>query len=317
MNRNISLDILKLIMAFMVVGIHSGFLDDISAVGRYITVNGLFRIAVPVFLVINGFFFYSSLESQTVAKWFKRILVLYAFWTLVYIYFWFPSEISAFGIAKIIKTILVGHNHLWYLPAMIGAAAVLYFVRNLSSALLFSASIALFAAGAAMQYAGNYHLFSNPTLDKVVNTLWLYRNFLFFAFPFFCIGYLFKRTGYYKKIQRGHAIIAALIGIGLLMGESYLDFSAQENAQGFDIFASLIFACPFIFLVALSSQVQGSSKSLALYSTAIYFVHPLFIYAIDAYVTMGGTAKAFAVGIASTIAAAIIIKLNTRVKIML
>ena len=64
MERNISLDLLKLGMAFMVVGIHAGFMADINPLVKYLTVDGLFRIAVPVFLIINGFFFYRSFEKK-------------------------------------------------------------------------------------------------------------------------------------------------------------------------------------------------------------------------------------------------------------
>lgn len=60
MSRKISLDILKLLMSFMVVGLHAGFLGDVDLLGEYLTVNGIFRLAVPTFLVINGFYFFLS-----------------------------------------------------------------------------------------------------------------------------------------------------------------------------------------------------------------------------------------------------------------
>ena len=41
LKRNITLDILKLVLAFMVVGIHAEFLADISILGQYLTVNGI------------------------------------------------------------------------------------------------------------------------------------------------------------------------------------------------------------------------------------------------------------------------------------
>ena len=43
LNRNIALDILKLSLAFMVVGLHAGFLTDITSLGQYLTVNGVFK----------------------------------------------------------------------------------------------------------------------------------------------------------------------------------------------------------------------------------------------------------------------------------
>lgn len=58
MGRQISLDIFKLLMSFMVVGLCAGFLGDVDLLGEYLAVNGIFRLAVPTFLVINGFYFF-------------------------------------------------------------------------------------------------------------------------------------------------------------------------------------------------------------------------------------------------------------------
>ena len=62
--RNVSLDLLKVAMAFAVVALHAGFLEEHSDFGNYITTQGLFRIAVPVFLLVNGFFFSAVLEND-------------------------------------------------------------------------------------------------------------------------------------------------------------------------------------------------------------------------------------------------------------
>ena len=74
MSRNIALDILKLSMAFMVVGLHAGFLGDFTSLGQYLTVNGLFRIAVPIFLIINGFIFIQYYQKTTKLNGLKGFL---------------------------------------------------------------------------------------------------------------------------------------------------------------------------------------------------------------------------------------------------
>jgi len=112
LSRNIALDILKVTLAFMVVGLHADFLADITSTGSYLTVNGIFRIAVPLFLLINGFYFYSVLANQKTANWIKKVLSLYVFWMLFYSYFWFrPSELSFVEFAKIAKTLILGYFH--------------------------------------------------------------------------------------------------------------------------------------------------------------------------------------------------------------
>ncbi|RYY76784.1 MAG: hypothetical protein EOO52_04610 [Gammaproteobacteria bacterium] len=317
MNRSVSLDILKIVLALMVVGIHSGFLEDISALGRYLTVAGLFRIAVPIFFIINGFFFF-SMPPEKITTWFKRVVILYLFWTLVYIGYWFRAEtINLFEVARILKTILVGHEHLWYLPAMIGAALVLLPLRKFSTPALLIIAFALYTIGLSIQYLGNYHVITSPPIDNALNSHFVYRNFLFFAFPFFAIGYLLKKTEAYKKITMNVVVSMTLFAIALLLMENYLNFKYKVAAKGFDIFLFLILACPLVFITALKLDIRGESKTLALYSTGIYFIHPLFISIIKKYVDIGGTLLTFLVASISVVAAWLLIKINAKLKFIL
>ncbi|MET0356969.1 MAG: acyltransferase family protein [Cellvibrio sp.] len=317
MNRSLSIDILKIILAILVVAIHSGFLTDISALGRYLTTAGLFRIAVPIFFVINGFFFF-SLPPAKITTWFKRVIILYLFWTLVYIGYWFRAEtLNLFEIVRVVKTILVGHEHLWYLPAMIGAALVLLPLRNLPTPLLLIIVLVLYAIGLSIQYLGNYHIVANPSIDKALNSHFVYRNFLFFAFPFFAIGYLLKRTEIYKQFSVSSVVYMTLFATILLLVESYLNFKYQMTSKGFDIFLFLILVCPLVFITALKVDIRGESKTLALYSTGIYFIHPLFISIIKNYVEIGGTLLTLVVAIVSALASWLLIKINTKVKFIL
>ena len=317
MNRSLSLDILKIILALMVVGIHSGFLSDISALGRYLTTAGLFRIAVPIFFVINGFFFF-SVPPEKIVTWFKRVIILYLFWTLVYIGYWFRAEtINLFEIVRVIKTILVGHEHLWYLPAMVGAALVLLPLRKLTTPALLTIALVLYFIGLSIQYLGNYHVVANTSIDKILKSHFVYRNFLFFAFPFFAIGYLLRRTEIYKKFSLASIVGMTIIAVTLLLIENYLDFKFQVASKGFDIFLFLILVCPLVFITALKLDIRGESKTLALYSTGIYFIHPLFISLVKTYADMGGTLLTLVVAILATLAAWLLIKINAKLKFIL
>ena len=301
----------------MVVGIHSGFLSDISALGRYLTTAGLFRIAVPIFFVINGFFFF-SVPPEKIVTWFKRVIILYLFWTLVYIGYWFRAEtINLFEIVRVIKTILVGHEHLWYLPAMVGAALVLLPLRKLTTPALLTIALVLYFIGLSIQYLGNYHVVANTSIDKILNSHFVYRNFLFFAFPFFAIGYLLRRTEIYKKFSLASIVSMTIIAVTLLLIENYLDFKFQVASKGFDIFLFLILVCPLVFITALKLDIRGESKTLALYSTGIYFIHPLFISLVKTYADMGGTLLTLVVAILATLAAWLLIKINAKLTFIL
>ena len=67
--RNLSLDILKIIMAFFVVFLHMHLFKEVYPSLSYVLVNGLFRLGVPTFLIISGyyFFFIAAKSKQTEA----------------------------------------------------------------------------------------------------------------------------------------------------------------------------------------------------------------------------------------------------------
>lgn len=108
MGRNLSIDVLKIILAFFVVFLHMNFLKETYPVLSYILVNGLFRIAVPVFLVITGFYFFHIDSVKKLKKWLFRTFLLYAIWMLIYISYWKDND-------EILLTIVFGYHHLWYL----------------------------------------------------------------------------------------------------------------------------------------------------------------------------------------------------------
>lgn len=75
--RNISLDILKVFLAMLVVLIHCSFLSDYNHLFSYLIIQGISRIAVPVFFIINGYFFFEVIERDSYKLWFKKNIFFY------------------------------------------------------------------------------------------------------------------------------------------------------------------------------------------------------------------------------------------------
>lgn len=303
----------------MVVGLHAGFLGDISVLGQYLTANGIFRIAVPIFLIINGFYFYPLWSKGNSLYWFKRVLQLYLFWMLFYSYFWFrPSDISFIEFIKIAHELIIGYFHLWYLPAMIGAAALVILLKKLSLKSIITTILIMFVIGVTIQYVGNYHMVDNKIVDKFFNMHWIHRNLLFFAFPFFFIGFLINKFNIQEKISLNQAITLSMIGILLLLNESYFNYINPLRDGGFDNFISLLLVCPAIFLVFMNLDLPGKSKQLSFYATGIYFIHPIFLKIYRRFFDfLGGTALTLIVILSSIIASYFLIKVNNRVKFIL
>lgn len=302
-------------MAFMVVGIHAEFLRDISVAWSYFTAFGLFRIAVPVFLLISGFYFYQTVENDNTVLWFKRCLMLYCFWMLVYSVFWFkPTELS---LKMFLIQIIVGYYHLWYVAGMIGAALMLVIIRRFNSPTLIFISVATYLMGVMIQYAGNYHIVENAWLDNIININFVHRNALFFSLPFFCIGYLIHKHNIHKLIPINTAKVLTAAGTILLSVEIYFNYIAPGRDGGFDNFFSLIVLCPALLILFMHINLFSNTKNIALYATAIYFVHPLFLLPLAGLLAAQATIFTLVVIALSVVAAYFLIAINKKAKFIL
>ncbi|MCK0743645.1 acyltransferase family protein [Chromohalobacter nigrandesensis] len=299
---------LKLTLAVIVVISHAQVLMGYSELGYQLTVQGLFRIVVPIFMMASGYFFISVIRSQSLFRWLKKVVSMYLFWMLVYVYFWLDiPAVTPYEILKLLRVAVMGYHHLWFLSALIGAAIMLYMLRNLPLKALLVLALTLYAMGMFFIYAGHYHLFAGTPLDVLFNEIWFYRNFLFFGFPFFCTGYLLRCWERLSQWDRRYYMLWSLGGALLLMGESYLNYIGLEGQPAFDMYLSLLIFCPGLFLWVSSMQVPGDSTSLAYYATALYFIHPLFISLFEALSYRPGNMLAL-LALASSLAAVVLLK---------
>lgn len=317
MKRNISLDLLKLIMACMVVGLHAGFLREYSKLAEYLFVNGVFRIAVPIFFIINGFYFYSTLLNKTKKIWFKRVCFLYVIWMAFYSPIWAGLASENTSILGLIGIFIIGYHHLWYLSGVLGAAILTVIFRKVEDMLVILIILGTFLIGVLIQYAGNYHLFENTTADRVLNTDWVHRNFIFLAFPFFCIGFLINKRSLHKKISIKTTSISALIGAIFLITESYVNYYMPSRDGGFDNYIALILVCPFIFMYFQQKQISGKTKSVGLYSSAVYFIHPFTLILLKKFTHFENTLLTLIGIIVSVLISYFIIRLNYKIKVIL
>jgi len=314
LNRNVTLDVLKIILAFMVVGLHAGFLSSVTSTGSYLAVNGIFRIAVPIFLLIGGFYFHVATSRGNTRNWLKRVLYLYIFWMVFYSFFWFNHDTT---FIHFIKTLIIGYHHLWYLPGMLGAAILVLILNELRLRVMVVLISITFIIGVAIQYSGNYHLFEKSEVDIWFNYHWVHRNFLFFAFPFFGIGYLINKYKLHEKVSLKYSIIFSCIGLFLLLSESYINYIEPSRDGGFDNFASLLVISPAIFILFSNFKYQGKSKELSLYSAGVYFIHSFFLTVYRQYADFNGITMTLIVILSSILATFFLIKANRRLKFIL
>ncbi|PUA27568.1 MAG: hypothetical protein B0W54_13465 [Cellvibrio sp. 79] len=320
--RNLTLDQAKVILSIMVVMIHVGFLKDYSSSVNYFFTQSIFRIVVPIFYLVSGYFFFRLIISSGFSgfkKWFLTLLALHSFWSLVYLYFYIPFDSTNLReiFIEVVKRYIEGYWHLWFTMGLLGAGTCLYFIRNLQSAKLVMIALLLFVCGCIIQYSGNYHLFGSSYLDNITNKTHIYRNFLFFAFPFFILGYLVSRDGVVNKFGNGFLVFLFLMSFAGLCAEGALNtFYIGDYKQSFDMLFLLPFVCFSLFLVFLKSERKTSSAIYTQVSAGIYFIHPLFILLMPKFIS-SRIVELIIVLALSLIASFVLILLSKRYKFIL
>ena len=95
---------------------HSVFLD--YCYGQY-----FFRFCVPLFFLSSGYFF-QKMTSDKRIKYIKRILIIYIVSSILYI------PIVLYFDKSLIRAMLFGYRHLWYLIALFEGLVLCYFTNK-------------------------------------------------------------------------------------------------------------------------------------------------------------------------------------------
>jgi peptidoglycan/LPS O-acetylase OafA/YrhL len=316
--RNLALDVLKVVLALMVVALHSRFLADVSPLATFLTVDGLFRIAVPIFFLISGFYFYPAVMQGRHWQWIGRIILLYAFWMLFYAYFWFrPTSFSLAEILRMAGIMLGGYYHLWYMVGIIGSALLLMLIRHWPVRYLLLLGLSAFLLGVAIQYTALYYRFSEPAVNDLLSRPESHRNILLLAFPFFCGGFLIGKSALHERLGIRLPLYASIVGIALLVLEAYLNYDALHQVEGIDNLLALLIACPALFVLIINLDVRGNIPHLAQYSTAIYFVHVFFLFTFLKFFSFTATLMTLAVLLASLLASYVLVRASKRFRFIL
>lgn len=134
--RNFSLDLLRVVACYMVIQVHAGEFFYIGANGTVINdinsfwvaiYNSLFRAAVPLFVMITGYFLLPlNMEMKPFfKKRFSRVLIPFVIWCALYAVYFFcmgQSDLrtTLTNITHIVINYGVEVGHLWYVYMLIG-----------------------------------------------------------------------------------------------------------------------------------------------------------------------------------------------------
>lgn len=286
-DRNQTADIFRVLLIFMVVAIHVDVFSSIKEL-NFFTVDGYFRMAVPIFFIINGYFFQCYVtDKQLFRKWLYRVLLLFVVWQIIYLPMYFPADgLTPRHIAVFISELLFGYHHLWYIAAMATGGIILYYLKDFKKILFLC--VALYLTGWLLQYIRVF-LNADGTMFKIFSQYWIFRNGLFFGFPMMYIGAYIAKNNLVERLsikKCAFALILSFIVLSLEIGLTN-HYLFTKMSYPIDFIISLLVFCPVVFIILMKNKkvyfTHFKSKDLALLVSAVYFVHPYIIYLVENY----------------------------------
>ena len=292
--RNMSIDAFRVVANVVIILVHTrplmgpGFGGDTRLCGELI--NQFVRIATPFFFMASGYFFAASLSRGAEAlahaqRLIARLTLFFLFWSLVYICipleFWLkaPSVTYTEAVRAALlraaspKFLLTGARvHLWFLPAMACALALLAAaVRVRRERALVVGALILYVVGLL---AGAYKL-TPIGFDLGFGT----RNGPFLSTIFVASGFWLHRL----RLELSTRQALTLIAVGTLMRCTEVYWITMHAPTQPSQMEYLMGTYPFavgVFFLLLSSERLGKVRWmlwLSRYSPGIYCAHMMFV----------------------------------------
>lgn len=128
--RNLNLDILRVVACFMVVFLHTCskfyYGNPILSFNWQVSniLDSCVRASVPLFFMISGVLFLNPKRETTTKnlylKYILRLSAVYLAWSVIYTLYAVYAKDCPFDTKSIILSVINGPFHFWYLPVIIG-----------------------------------------------------------------------------------------------------------------------------------------------------------------------------------------------------
>jgi surface polysaccharide O-acyltransferase-like enzyme len=285
--RDVSMDSLRFLSFLAVVTLHvtTSPTRDITA---FSIVDHLTRFAVPVYFMMSGYFFErpGCTDPSRIAARAQRLLVMFAFWEVVYNFinlFVFRTADYPPGSVKLVYYIFYYSSgpayHLWFLPHLCLSVVIFTLLRRFGFGWLLALAAVAFLGGLAV---GPWSVLAGPDAAPIsVGT----RNGLVFGFPFFTLG-AFIRYSRFSLPPRVLAL-ALVFGFALQLLEAYA-ISRLGTGRYFapqDFLLGTAFFSVAVFMIFRQMNISHPILArLGRISPGIYCIHILFF---SAFVTPG------------------------------
>ena len=307
--RNNAIDIMKIVAAFFVAGVHAGLLEDISPQIAYLISSVFGRMAVPFFACVTGYFL-TRHEKKNKNAWKKNIkslLKYYIIFSVIYLtwdiikHSFAEMTFDMFLITIVKRFFIYGmYYHLWFFPCMIAAVIVLHFcIRWRKEKVLRWISVILFIFGVFTYTWYGIIQGRSWVINRLMESFdFIYiRRFITAILPFVLLGnFISERETKRKWIDNGtrkkiHIALVVFIVLNCIEIEAATYLGMINGMTGS---FSLIFVIYFLFLTLLCHPLDNSGaykvgKYCRNASVMIYGLHPLILELLKKQVSFTGT----------------------------
>lgn len=299
-NKGISIDIWRFAASFLVAAIHISPFEKINGELEFFFTAVLGRIAVPLFLMITGYYILDMAREnkKALVSYTAKILKLYIFCIFLYLPLnvYMGLEGTAEGkpetlILSVLKDIFINGTfyHLWYFPALIsGLWAVYFLIKRTGKKAGIAITCLLYIIGL---FGDGYYGFIEGNgiikgfYDALFNISDYTRNGLFYAPVFLYMGYLIKRAGKKGTYDFMYAFLLFLLmsAEGIILHRSGM----QRHT------AMYLFLVPLMYFLfrALIFQSGSENRKLRNMASYVYIFHPFLIVAVRFFSKLTGTEK--------------------------
>lgn len=304
--RNITLDIARVLAVLAVVMIHTSasFVTSYGQETVEFSVGNVFdsvaRVGVPLFIMISGALMLDENRTVTVGsilrKNVKGVLLLLAFWTIVYAVVYkivIPMrDGTAISVRAFLEAVLLGHFHMWYLYMIVGLYLATPFLRafvkkdNQQLVLLFLviALVAQFIPTVCTAASELTDIWPRSKELAYVPRLMDQFSLSFFGqyAAYYVMGWYIVHVGFSTHRWKKYALYCA--GVLSLVGTIWFVQVSGDYDNGYSnlnllifLYASGVFALLNSIRWRLSKSVQHVVVMLSKLSFGVYIVHLLVL----------------------------------------
>lgn len=264
---NGTIDLVKLLMALLVIGIHVEPFKAFPMLDRLF--NLVNRTCVPFFFITSSYFFFKGNKSPLI--FIKRIILLYVIWSIIYLPF--SKPLSLFHL------LWFGNEHgLWYLWASVIGFLITYLLAKKlkpNAILVIGFLVLLFGTLKSTWY---------PLIENIIQlgNVFGERSGLFYAFPYFALGYYLANR---EPLELKKAS-ALLFASAILLGIETVFFVIFLKTSHTILWLSLYPLSYSLFAIIRQLNIEMAKETslfLRRISTLLYLSHFLFIYLFSNY----------------------------------